>query len=54
MPREGIVAPEDQDRFVRTAGRLGELATGELTALFPAVDTAAVARFDAGLPKGLF
>ncbi|MYT23662.1 MmgE/PrpD family protein [Streptomyces sp. SID7760] len=51
---EDIVAPESQDQFLRTAGRLGELDTGELTGLFPAVDAEDVARFDAGLPKGLF
>ncbi|MFE3720379.1 MmgE/PrpD family protein [Streptomyces cyaneofuscatus] len=51
---EGIVAAKDQDRFLTAAEGLAELPADGLDALFPAVDTAAVAGFDAGLPKGLF
>ncbi|MCX4545747.1 MmgE/PrpD family protein [Streptomyces sp. NBC_01565] len=51
---EGIVTAADQDRFIRAAGRLAELDTAGLAALFPAVDTDAVAAYDAPLPKGLF
>lgn len=51
---EGIVAAGDQDRFLAAAEGLAELPADGLDALFPAVDTAAVAGFDAGLPKGLF
>ncbi|MFG3530883.1 MmgE/PrpD family protein [Streptomyces sp. NPDC047917] len=51
---EGIVTPDGQDRFLSTAERLAELSADELTGLFPTVDTEAVARHDAGLPKGLF
>ncbi|MFF4159975.1 MmgE/PrpD family protein [Streptomyces sp. NPDC001678] len=51
---EGRVGPKDQDRFLETAGRLAELDAAGLDGLFPAVDTAALAAYDAGLPKGLF
>ncbi|MFH8553073.1 MmgE/PrpD family protein [Streptomyces celluloflavus] len=51
---EGIVSAADQERFLAAAGRLAELDTGGLDALFPAVDTDAVAAYDAQLPKGLF
>nr|WP_202514871.1 MmgE/PrpD family protein [Streptomyces sp. SID161] len=51
---EGVVAPADQDRFLAGAERLAELSSAELSGLFPVVDTAAVAAYDAGLPKGLF
>ncbi|MEV5510998.1 MmgE/PrpD family protein [Streptomyces orinoci] len=51
---EGIVAPADQDRFLAAAEHLAELGTSELDGLFPAVDTEAVAVYDARLPKGLF
>ncbi|MFE3608773.1 MmgE/PrpD family protein [Streptomyces goshikiensis] len=51
---EGIVTGPAQEGFLRTADRLAELGAAELTALFPAVDTNAVAAHDARLPKGLF
>ncbi|MER5967023.1 MmgE/PrpD family protein [Streptomyces sp. NPDC002057] len=51
---EGIVTPEAQDDFLRTADRLEELGASDLSGLFPAVDTNAVATYDATLPKGLF
>ncbi|MGW6878953.1 MmgE/PrpD family protein [Streptomyces goshikiensis] len=51
---EGIVTGPAQEGFLRTADRLAELEAAELTALFPAVDTNAVAAHDARLPKGLF
>lgn len=51
---ENIVAPEGQDRFLAVVDRLAELSTPELDGLFPAVDTEAVAAYDAQLPKGLF
>ncbi|MER8037173.1 MmgE/PrpD family protein [Streptomyces hydrogenans] len=51
---DGIVAPADQDSFLRSAARLAELDTDELAGLFPAVDTDALAAYDATLPKGLF
>ncbi|MFJ3755321.1 MmgE/PrpD family protein [Streptomyces sp. NPDC090080] len=51
---EGIVAPAAQDAFLDTAEHLGELGTADLDGLFPAVDTDAVAAYDARLPKGLF
>nr|WP_206322417.1 MmgE/PrpD family protein [Streptomyces sp. HNM0575] len=49
-----IVAPEAQDSFLTAAGRLARLDASGLAQLFPAVDTAAVAAYDATLPKGLF
>ncbi|MGW4879494.1 MmgE/PrpD family protein [Streptomyces sp. NPDC004262] len=51
---EGIVAPAAQDAFLDAAEHLGELGTADLDGLFPAVDTDAVAAYDARLPKGLF
>ncbi|MFI9052048.1 MmgE/PrpD family protein [Streptomyces sp. NPDC053427] len=51
---EGIVATADQDLFLEAAGRVRELNAPGLAALFPAVDTDAVAGYDAQLPKGLF
>lgn len=51
---EGLVTGEARDRFLAAADRLGELDGAGLDALFPAVDTGAVAAFDARLPKGLF
>lgn len=51
---EGIAAAGAQDRFLQAADRLPELDTPGLAALFPAVDTDAVAALDARLPKGLF
>ncbi|MEU6299007.1 MmgE/PrpD family protein [Streptomyces erythrochromogenes] len=51
---EGIVTPQAQEDFLRTAGRLAELAASDLAGLFPAVDTNAVAAYDSRLPKGLF
>ncbi|MEU2822731.1 MmgE/PrpD family protein [Streptomyces bacillaris] len=51
---EGIVAPDAQDRFLSAAERVAELSTTGLDGLFPAVDTEAVAAYDATLPKGLF
>ncbi|MFG3258456.1 MmgE/PrpD family protein [Streptomyces sp. NPDC048172] len=50
---EGIVVPGAQDAFLTAAGRLPELGADELAGLFPAVDTAALAAYDATLPKGL-
>ncbi|MGW1279250.1 MmgE/PrpD family protein [Streptomyces tsukubensis] len=51
---ENVVTPADQDRFLDAAERLAELATSDLDSLFPAVETEAVAAYDAGLPKGVF
>ncbi|WP_055564256.1 MmgE/PrpD family protein [Streptomyces atriruber] len=51
---EGVVARPAQDAFLDTAGRLPELGVSELTGLFPAVGTDAIAAYDARLPKGLF
>ncbi|MEW2517007.1 MmgE/PrpD family protein [Actinacidiphila alni] len=51
---EGVVTASAQDAFLDAAGRLADLDTAGLTGLFPAVDTAAVAAYDARLPKGLF
>ncbi|MDH6695999.1 MmgE/PrpD family protein [Streptomyces sp. MAA16] len=51
---EGIVTAADQDRFLAVAEHLSDLPAGDLDGLFPAVDTDAVAAFDARLPKGLF
>ncbi|HEY0542116.1 MAG TPA: MmgE/PrpD family protein [Actinoallomurus sp.] len=51
---EDAVTPEARDRFLDAATRLAELDTRGLDALFPAVDTGAVAAYDARLPKGLF
>ncbi len=51
---EGIVAPDAQDRFLSAAERVAELSTTGLDGLFPAVDTEAVAAYDATLPTGLF
>ncbi|MGQ4512958.1 MmgE/PrpD family protein [Streptomyces sp. DW26H14] len=51
---EGIATAGAQDRFLQAADRLPELDTPGLAALFPAVDTDAVAALDARLPKGLF
>ncbi|KOT88654.1 2-methylcitrate dehydratase [Streptomyces sp. NRRL F-5755] len=51
---ENTVAPADQDRFLSAAEHLAEPAAPDLDGLFPAVDTEAVAAYDASLPKGLF
>ncbi|MEU7323633.1 MmgE/PrpD family protein [Streptomyces griseoviridis] len=51
---DGIVTAADQDRFLAVAEHLSDLPAGDLDGLFPAVDTDAVAAFDARLPKGLF
>ncbi|MEU9976538.1 MmgE/PrpD family protein [Streptomyces sp. NPDC051014] len=51
---EGIVAPAAQHAFLDAAEHLAELTAADLDRLFPAVDTDAVAAFDARLPKGLF
>ncbi|MFF9349210.1 MmgE/PrpD family protein [Streptomyces sp. NPDC014734] len=51
---EGIVTPAGQDRFLSAAEHLPELDATGLDGLFPAVDTEAVAAYDARLPKGLF
>ncbi|MET8685209.1 MmgE/PrpD family protein [Streptomyces sp. NPDC004732] len=51
---DGVVAPAAQDRFLAAAGHLAELTATGLDGLFPAVDTEAVAAYDARLPKGLF
>ncbi|MEW2411234.1 MmgE/PrpD family protein [Streptomyces griseoviridis] len=51
---EGIVTAADQDRFLAVAEHLSDLPAGDLDGLFPAVDTDAVAAYDARLPKGLF
>ncbi|MER8120279.1 MmgE/PrpD family protein [Streptomyces sp. NPDC094031] len=51
---ENTVAPAAQDRFLTAAAHLAELSALDLDGLFPAVDTRAVAEYDARLPKGLF
>ncbi|MEU3531730.1 MmgE/PrpD family protein [Streptomyces murinus] len=51
---ENTVAPAAQDRFLAAAEHLAELSAPDLDGLFPAVDTGAVAEYDARLPKGLF
>ncbi|MCS0635034.1 MmgE/PrpD family protein [Streptomyces sp. LP05-1] len=51
---EGIVEPAAQETFLDAADRLAELDAAGLGALFPAVDTEAVAAYDTTLPKGLF
>ncbi|WP_326700408.1 MmgE/PrpD family protein [Streptomyces sp. NBC_01754] len=51
---EGSVTSAAQDAFLDAAGRLAALDADGLAGLFPAVDTAAVAAYDARLPKGLF
>ncbi|MFJ3145223.1 MmgE/PrpD family protein [Streptomyces halstedii] len=51
---EGVVTRSAQDAFLDSAARLAELSAAGLGGLFPAVDTEAVAAFDASLPKGLF
>ncbi|RRQ82552.1 MmgE/PrpD family protein [Streptomyces griseofuscus] len=51
---EDTVAPAAQDRFLAAAEHLAELSAPDLDGLFPAVDTGAVAEYDARLPKGLF
>ncbi|MFE3943816.1 MmgE/PrpD family protein [Streptomyces sp. NPDC059118] len=51
---EGLVTPAAQDRFLAAAEHLTELGAFDLDSLFPAVDTEAVAGYDASLPKGLF
>ncbi|MFJ8495394.1 MmgE/PrpD family protein [Streptomyces sp. NPDC094038] len=51
---EGIVPVAGQDRFLAAAENLAELGAADLGGLFPAVDTEAVAAYDARLPKGLF
>ncbi|MFE6667263.1 MmgE/PrpD family protein [Streptomyces sp. NPDC057697] len=51
---EGIVGEDAQDAFLDTATRLADLPADGLDGLFPAVDTDAVAAYDASLPKGLF
>ncbi|MFJ4007305.1 MmgE/PrpD family protein [Streptomyces sp. NPDC090023] len=49
-----IVTEPAQNAFLDTAAHLTELSATDLDGLFPAVDTAAVAAYDAELPKGLF
>ncbi|MEU3708615.1 MmgE/PrpD family protein [Streptomyces catenulae] len=51
---DGIVTPDAQDRFLAAAAHLPDLTAPDLGGLFPAVDTDAVAAYDADLPKGLF
>ncbi|MET9253928.1 MmgE/PrpD family protein [Streptomyces sp. NPDC003717] len=51
---KGVVTASAQDAFLGTAARLADLPAPELHGLFPAVDTEAVAAYDARLPKGLF
>ncbi|HBF80889.1 MAG TPA: 2-methylcitrate dehydratase [Streptomyces sp.] len=51
---EGVVTPAAQDAFLNAAEHLAELSADDLGGLFPAVDTEAVAAYDASLPKGLF
>ncbi|MFG2972267.1 MmgE/PrpD family protein [Streptomyces sp. NPDC048331] len=51
---EGIVTADEQDRFLDAAGRLAELDTDRLAALFPVVDTTRTTAYDGTLPKGLF
>ncbi|MFC8127405.1 MmgE/PrpD family protein [Streptomyces sp. NPDC057302] len=51
---EGVVTRAGQDAFLAAAGRLAGLDGAGLGELFPAVDTGAVAAYDARLPKGLF
>ncbi|MGW8375079.1 MmgE/PrpD family protein [Streptomyces sp. ODS28] len=51
---EGTVEAGARDSFLSAAGRLGELDAPQLAGLFPTVDTAALAAYDAALPKGLF
>ncbi|MGW7297048.1 MmgE/PrpD family protein [Streptomyces sp. NPDC054829] len=51
---EGVVTTAAQDAFLGAAEHLAELTATDLDGLFPAVDTDAVAAFDAKLPKGLF
>ncbi|MBB5121048.1 2-methylcitrate dehydratase [Streptomyces eurocidicus] len=51
---DGVVTRRAQDDFLAAAGRLAGLDTAGLDALFPAVDTGALADSDATLPKGLF
>ncbi|OPF75989.1 2-methylcitrate dehydratase [Streptomyces antioxidans] len=51
---EGVVTRAAQDEFLHTAERLAQLSAADLDGLFPAVDTEAVAAYDATLPKGLF
>ncbi|MFJ2954303.1 MmgE/PrpD family protein [Streptomyces sp. NPDC087270] len=51
---EGVATPGAQEAFLDAAGRLADLDSAGLTGLFPAVDTDAVAAYDAQLPKGLF
>ncbi|MFE0045305.1 MmgE/PrpD family protein [Streptomyces albireticuli] len=51
---DGAVTRPAQDAFLDAAARLAELDTAGLDALFPAVDTDALADADARLPKGLF
>ena len=51
---EDIVTPVDQGHFLDAAEHLAELGAVDLDGLFPAVDTEAVAAYDASLPKGLF
>ncbi|SCG09204.1 2-methylcitrate dehydratase, partial [Streptomyces sp. Ncost-T6T-2b] len=53
--RRGDRSPRTpQDRFLVAAERVAELSVTGLDGLFPAVDTGAVAAYDATLPKGLF
>lgn len=51
---EGVVTRDGQDRFLTAAEHLAELTAPDLDALFPAVDTDAVAAYDESLPMGLF
>ncbi|MFB7186454.1 MmgE/PrpD family protein [Streptomyces sp. NPDC056230] len=51
---EGLVTEFAQHAFLDTAARLADLPTGDMDGLFPAVDTDAIAAYDASLPKGLF
>ncbi|PWI42651.1 MmgE/PrpD family protein [Streptomyces sp. ICBB 8177] len=50
---EQALTPAAQDAFLDAVDRLGTLEGTELDALFPAVDTGAVAACDSRLPKGL-
>ncbi|MET9294082.1 MmgE/PrpD family protein [Streptomyces sp. NPDC003077] len=51
---EGIVTPDNQDRFLNAAEHLPELESRRLALLFPDVDTSPITAYDARLPKGLF
>ena len=52
---EGIVTPEEQDRFLAAAQRVSELEAGELDQLNVKADPAYLSEADlAAAPKGLF